>query len=364
MAKIKVLVVDDSALMRQLLTKILIHDSEIEVVGAAADPLIAWKKIQELSPDVLTLDVEMPKMDGLTFLSKLMAARPMPVVMVSSLTARGAETTLKALELGAFDFVTKPSIDVTNGTAQISEDIITKVRAAATSRVRRRATGPKLAGPPLAIQAPKGLAEATDKVIAIGASTGGTEALARVLPALPADTPGTVVVQHMPKAFTSAFAQRLNGLCRMRVKEAEDGDRILRGTVLVAPGDYHMEVVRRGAAYYVKLNQQPQVNGFRPSVDVMFHSCANQLGRHATAAILTGMGRDGAAGMLAMRGVGSYTVAQDEESCVVFGMPKEAIAMGGAVRVVPLERIAGELIAGVSGSRSGDMRDSAIQARR
>jgi two-component system, chemotaxis family, protein-glutamate methylesterase/glutaminase len=364
MARIKVLVVDDSALMRQLLTKILSHDPEIEVVGAAADPLIAWKKIQELSPDVLTLDVEMPKMDGLTFLSKLMVAWPMPVVMVSSLTARGAETTLKALELGAFDFVTKPSIDVSNGTAQISEDIIAKVRAASASRIRHRSARPTLAGPPLTIRAPKGLAESTDKVIAIGASTGGTEALARVLPALPADTPGTVVVQHMPKAFTSAFAARLNGLCRMRVKEAENGDRILRGTVLVAPGDYHMEVVRQGAAYYVRLNQQPQVNGFRPSVDVLFHSCASQLGRHATAAILTGMGRDGAAGMLAMRSVGSYTVAQDEESCVVFGMPKEAIALGAAVRIVPLERVAGELIAGVSGVRQGEARDSANSVSR
>lgn len=364
MANTKVLIVDDSALMRQLLTRILSHDPAIEVVGTAADPLIAWKKIQELSPDVLTLDVEMPKMDGLTFLSKLMAARPMPVVMVSSLTARGAETTLKALELGAFDFVTKPSIDVSNGTAQISEDIIAKVRGAASARLRRQATRSSLPGPPLTIQMPRGLAEVTDKIIAIGASTGGTEALAQVLPAFPADTPGVVVVQHMPKAFTSAFAQRLNGLCRMRVKEAEHGDRIIRGTALVAPGDFHMEVVRQGAAYYVRLNQGPAVNGFRPSVDVLFHSCAEQMGPHAAAAILTGMGRDGAAGMLAMRKVGSHTVAQDEESCVVFGMPKEAIAAGGAARVLPLERIAGELIAAVTGARSAESREIGGHAHR
>jgi two-component system chemotaxis response regulator CheB len=347
MKKTRVLIVDDSALMRQLLTKIFAHDSSIEVVGTAADPIAAWKKIQELSPDVLTLDVEMPKMDGVTFLTKLMAVRPMPVVMVSSLTARGAETTLRALEAGAVDFVTKPSIDVTNGTAQISDDIIIKVRAAAMSRVRRPAARAAASGPPLVIESHKGLVEATDKLIAIGASTGGTEALARILPTFPADTPGMLIVQHMPKAFTTAFAKRLDGLSRMRVKEAEDGDRILRGHAFVAPGDYHMEVVRKGAAYYVKLHQKPAVNGFRPSVDVMFHSCADQVGPHAVAAILTGMGRDGAAGMLAMRAVGSHTTAQDEDTCVVFGMPKEAIAAGGASRVLPLDRIPGDLISAI-----------------
>jgi two-component system chemotaxis response regulator CheB len=352
MAKIRVLVVDDSALMRQLLSRILEQDGNIEVVGTAGDPFIAWKKLQALSPDVMTLDVEMPKMDGLTFLSKLMASHPLPVVMVSSLTARGADTTLKALELGAVDFVTKPSLDVVNGTSKLASDIVEKVHAAAMSRVRRRGLANGAA--PVAhrsLKLPPGMAELTDKVIAIGASTGGTEALAQVLPALPADAPGTVVVQHMPRAFTSAFSRRLDSLCKMRVKEAEDGDRIIRGHVLVAPGDFHMEVCRQGAAYYVRLHQQAAVNGFRPSVDVLFHSCAQHMGRHAVGAILTGMGRDGAAGLRAMRDQGSYTVAQNEETCVVFGMPKEAIAMGGALRVAPLEEIAAEIIHGVSLAR-------------
>ncbi|MFO0789100.1 MAG: chemotaxis response regulator protein-glutamate methylesterase [Pirellulales bacterium] len=347
MPAIRVLVIDDSALIRQLLTKILSSHADIKVVGAAPDPVAAWTMIQELSPDVLTLDVEMPKMDGLTFLSKLMRQRPMPVVMVSSLTARGAETTLKALELGAFDFVTKPKIDVSRGTAEIGDDITHKVLAAAKSRVARRRSAPADAKRVIAVETPKRLAEATNKVIALGASTGGTEALAALLPVFPADTPGIVVVQHMPQAFTSAFARRLNGLCRMRVKEAEHGDRILQGTVLIAPGDSHMQVVRRGAEYSVTLNQDPLVNGFRPSVDVLFKSCAAQLGRHAAAALLTGMGRDGAAGMLAMRKAGSHTVAQDEESCVVFGMPKEAIALGGATHVLPLENIGGDLLAAI-----------------
>lgn len=349
MAKIRALIVDDSALMRQLLTKILEQDPAIEVVGTAGDPMIAWKKIESLSPDILTLDVEMPKMDGLTFLSKLMSSRPMPVVMVSSLTARGADTTLKALELGAVDFVTKPGIDVANGTQQLAADIVAKVHTAAQSRIGRgrqqRAAAPKAIDP---VRLSAGLAELTHKVIAIGASTGGTEALACVLPALPADAPGTVVVQHMPRAFTRAFSQRLDSLCRMRVKEAEDGDRIIRGHVLVAPGEFHMEVCRQGGDYFVRLHQQPAVNGFRPSVDVLFHSCAQQMGCHAVGAILTGMGRDGAAGLLAMRQRGARTIAQDEESCVVFGMPREAIALGGAEQVLPLEHIASAILESAS----------------
>ena len=349
MKKTRVLVIDDSALMRQLLTKIIELDPQLEVVGTAGDPLIAWKKIESLSPDVLTLDVEMPKMDGLTFLAKLMASRPMPVVMVSSLTARGADTTLKALELGAVDFVTKPGIDVANGTQALAADIIAKIGTAAASRIagvrQSRAVAPKSLP---TMRRAAGMAELTHKVIAIGASTGGTEALAYLLPQLPADAPGTVIVQHMPRAFTSAFSKRLDSLSRMRVKEAEDGDRIIQGHVLVAPGDFHMEVCRQGAAYHVRLHQQPTVNGFRPSVDVLFRSCAQQMGRHAVGAILTGMGRDGAAGMLAMREQGAHTIAQNEESCVVFGMPKEAIAMGGAVRIAPLEHIAAEIMEGMS----------------
>ncbi|RIK71007.1 MAG: chemotaxis response regulator protein-glutamate methylesterase [Planctomycetota bacterium] len=348
MKKIRVLVVDDSALIRQLLTRILEQDPAIEVVGAAADPEFAWRKLQQLSPDVLTLDVEMPKMDGLTFLAKLMAARPMPVVMVSSLTARGAETTLRALELGAVDFVTKPTIDVASGTAELSCDIIEKVRAAAASRVRRRDGAPPPPRLAAAASRPFALVEATDKLIAIGASTGGTEALAQVLPGLPADAPGTVVVQHMPRAFTKAFAARLDSLCAMKVKEAEHGERILRGHVLLAPGDFHMEVCRQGAAYYVRLHQQPAVSGFRPSVDVLFQSCAHALGRHAAAALLTGMGRDGAAGMLAMKSAGAYTIAQDEATCVVFGMPREAIALGAATCVAPLSAVADALLSAVS----------------
>jgi two-component system chemotaxis response regulator CheB len=311
------------------------------------------KKMQDLAPDVLTLDVEMPKMDGLTFLGQIMSTRPMPVVMVSSLTARGAETTLRALELGAVDFVTKPTIDIAGGTAELSDDIIAKVRIAAASRIRKRATGAAAPRPATLRSGSLALIDVTDKVIALGASTGGTEALAQLLPCLPGDAPATVIVQHMPRAFTRPFANRLDSLCRMRVKEAEQGDRLLRGHALVAPGDQHLEVVRQGAAYYVRLSQQPPVNGFRPSVDVLFRSCARHVGRHAAAAILTGMGRDGAEGMLEMRDAGCHTVAQAEESCVVFGMPKEAIACGGAAAILPLEAIAAELLAAVAPPAGG-----------
>lgn len=322
--------------MRQLLTEILSSDPGIEVVGSAADPVAARDKILRLEPDVLTLDVEMPKMDGLTFLDTLMRAKPMPVLMVSSLTERGCETTLRALELGAVDFVTKPKLDLRNGTLDMADLIVAKVKAAAHARVAvRRRTEPGRAPVPQ-IQP---LARITHKVIAVGASTGGTEALREMLTALPADAPGMVIVQHMPEKFTAQFAARLDSLSRMSVREAANGDRVLPGHALIAPGNFHMEVIRSGAEYRVRVFSGPPVNRHRPSVDVLFHSCARTLGPHAVGVILTGMGDDGARGLLAMRQAGSHTIAQDESSCVVFGMPKEAIQCGGAEDVMALNRI-------------------------
>lgn len=341
MPPIRVLSIDDSALMRQLLTTILKSDSEIEVVGVAPDPYTAWEKIKKLKPDVLTLDVEMPKMDGLTFLERLMRMHPLPVVMVSSLTEKGCQTTMRALELGAIDFVTKPSIDVSSGTARIAEEVIAKVKTAARARLRQRSTRPPA---PVAAAPTQALIRSTHKVIAFGASTGGTEALYDVLTRLPADSPGIVIVQHMPPGFTKSFAQRLDRSCKIRVSEAKDGDRILPGHALIAPGDHHMEVLRSGAQYCVKVFDAPPVNRFRPSVDVLFNSCARYLGSNVTGVILTGMGYDGAKGMLAMRQAGAHTIAQDEESCVVFGMPKEAIAAGGVAQIMPLDSIAGRLM--------------------
>lgn len=339
---IKVLIVDDSALIRQLLTEILSKDPEIEVVGIAPDPIAAMDKIERLKPDVLTLDVEMPRMDGLQFLEKLNATRPMPVIMVSSLTEKGAQTTLKALELGAIDFVTKPAMDVTHGVAILAEELVAKVKTAAKARVGIR----RVACVRPAVSAPsQAMIRTTHKVIAIGASTGGTEALYSVLTALPADTPGIVIVQHMPPGFTSSFAQRLNSACSIRVSEARDGDRVLPGHALVAPGDFHMKVVRSGANYIVRVGKAPPVNRFRPSVDVLFRSCAANVGANGVGVILTGMGYDGAAGMLEMRNAGAFTIAQDEATCVVFGMPREAIARGGAQEVVPLERIPQQMLA-------------------
>lgn len=352
MAKIRVLTVDDSALMRQVLASLLSRDPDIEVIGSAPDPFIAREKIKALNPDVITLDVEMPKMDGLTFLEKLMRGRPMPVVMVSSLTEAGCQTTLRALELGAVDFITKPKIDLREGMEEIAQDLIDKVKAAALARVKplivkreasesetRYASRDTLHVPLSA------MIKTTDTIIAIGSSTGGTEAVKDVLIALPPNTPPILITQHMPERFTKTWADRMDSLCRISVKEAEDGDSVLPGHALVAPGGYHMTLVRSGARYSVCINQDPPVNRHRPSVDVMFDSVAQYAGANTIGVILTGMGGDGAKGMLAMKQAGAYTIAQDEASCVVFGMPKEAIKLGGVDKVLPLEEIPAAIVA-------------------
>lgn len=333
---VRVLIVDDSALMRLILKEILGSDPRLEVVGAAANPIAAREAILTLQPDVMTLDVEMPGMDGLTFLEKLMRARPMPVVMVSSLTERGCETTLRALELGAVDFVSKPKLDLKSQTMALADEIIEKVYNAGRTSVRKPVRTPVVPSPGVKAEA---LFRGAHKVIAIGASTGGTEALREVLMPLPADSPGIVIVQHMPEKFTTAFANRLNSLCKIRVHEAADGDRILPGHALLAPGSFHMEVQRSGAEYKVKISQTPAVNRHRPSVDVLFHSCARYLGANAVGVILTGMGDDGARGLLAMRQAGARTFAQDEATCIVYGMPGSAVAMGAAEDILPLGRI-------------------------
>ncbi|HEX3315979.1 MAG TPA: chemotaxis response regulator protein-glutamate methylesterase [Gemmataceae bacterium] len=337
----RVLVVDDSALIRQLLTEILGNDPRLEVVGSACDPYAAWDKITTLEPDVLTLDVEMPHMNGLTFLEKLMAKRPMPVVMISSLTERGAETTLRALELGAVDFVAKPKFDVVSGTVTMADEIVDKVRAAAGAKVRP--TAPRAIPARPAAAAPSA-ASASQPIVAIGTSTGGTAALHEVLTHLPADAPGIVAVIHMPENFTRTYAQRLDSECKVRVREAKIGDRIVPGQVLLAPGNRHMTVVRQGPGFAVALDHGDPVNRHRPSVDVLFASCGRVLGNRAVGVLLTGMGADGAGGLLAMRGAGSRTLVQDEATCVVFGMPREAIALGAAEEVLPLERIAGRIL--------------------
>jgi two-component system chemotaxis response regulator CheB len=344
LARIRVLIVDDSALMRQVLMELLSHDSEIEVVGTAADPYIARQKMKTLNPDVLTLDVEMPKMDGLTFLGKLMAGRPMPVVMVSSLTEAGCQTTLRALELGAVDFFTKPKVDLRTGMEEQAQDLIFKVKAAAQAKIRGRTTTTNPADVSH-LTASLAMLKTTDTIIAIGASTGGTEALRELLEVLPPNTPPIIITQHMPEKFTKTFADRLDTLCQINVKEAEDGDSVLTGQALIAPGSYHMTLTRSGARYNVRLNQDPPVNRHRPSVDVMFHSVAQYAGGNSVGVILTGMGGDGAQGMLEMKQAGAYNIAQDEVSCVVFGMPKEAIKLGGTDTVLPLSQIPAAIFA-------------------
>ncbi|MBB3280412.1 chemotaxis response regulator protein-glutamate methylesterase [Mitsuaria sp. BK037] len=357
MAKTTVVVVDDSALVRSILTEIINRQPDMQCIGAASDPLAAREMIRNLNPDVITLDVEMPKMDGLDFLQRLMRLRPMPVVMVSTLTERGAEVTLKALELGAVDFVAKPKIGVADGIRALAQDITDKIRIAAKAHIRRlnapapaAAPGaPAAAGgatPPLKPASPiANLGRlSTEKIIFIGASTGGTEATKDVLINLPADCPAVCITQHMPPGFTRSYAARLDGLCKIRVKEAQDGERILPGHGYIAPGGMHFSVERSGANYIARVQDGDPVNRHKPSVEVLFNSAARVVGQNALGIMLTGMGADGAKAMKTMKDAGSYNFVQDEATCVVFGMPREAINAGAADEVLPLQQIATRLI--------------------
>ena len=354
MAKIRVLVVDDSALVRSLLTEIINRQPDMECVGAAPDPLVAREMIRALNPDVITLDVEMPKMDGIDFLAKLMRLRPMPVVMVSTLTDQGADVTLKALELGAVDYVAKPKIGVADGLRLLADDITSKVRIAAVAKIRSPRPVASLAsespagsggGPVRSPAAPASVGRlSTERIIFIGASTGGTEATKTVLMGLPADAPAVMITQHMPPGFTRSYAARLDGLCRIRVMEASDGERILPGHAYIAPGGFHLSVERSGANYIARVRDGEPVNRHRPSVEVLFLSAARIVGPNALGVMLTGMGGDGATAMKVMRDAGSWNLAQDEESCVVFGMPKEAIAAGAVHEIVPLTAVASKLL--------------------
>ncbi|MDH5182073.1 MAG: chemotaxis response regulator protein-glutamate methylesterase [Gammaproteobacteria bacterium] len=352
MSKIGVLVIDDSALIRRVLTEILNKDPHIEVLDTAADPLIAREKIKKLNPDVLTLDVEMPKMDGITFLRNLMRLRPMPVVMVSTMTEQGADVTLEALELGAVDYVTKPNLNVVESMEDYAAEIIEKVKMASkahvraiTDRPRMDKVEPKLSADAIIEKTIGGKhLKTTEKIIAIGASTGGTEAIRAVLEQLPANSPGVVVTQHIPAAFSKSFAKRVDSVSALKVVEASDGDQIIPGHAFIAPGDRHLIVERSGARYYCRLNDGPPVNRHIPSVDVLFRSVAQNVGPNAIGVILTGMGDDGARGMLEMKEQGAVTIAQDEKSSVVWGMPGEAVKIGAADTQLPLGKIAGKLL--------------------
>lgn len=335
---INVLVVDDSAVVRQVLTKELSKADGIEVVGAAMDPYVARDKILSLKPDVLTLDIEMPRMDGLTFLSKLMKHHPMPVIVVSSLTPEGSETAMRALELGAVEVVAKPDSAYT--VAELTTSLIDSIRAAAHVRCVARETSQSVTPHHMDVQA---MLATTHKILAIGASTGGTEAIKQVLARLPRNAPGTLIVQHMPEHFTKSFADRLHQLCQMEVREARNNDPVVPGLALLAPGNHHMVLRRSGARYLVEVKDGPRVHHHRPAVDVTFHSVARYAGTNAVGVILTGMGADGAEGLLAMRQAGAHTLSQDEASCVVYGMPKEAVKVGAVEQVVPLERLAAKI---------------------
>ncbi len=350
MKKIRVLIVDDSSVVRQTLSELLSSDPAIEVMGTASDPFAAVSKIKEEVPDVITLDVEMPKMDGLTFLNKIMLQHPIPVVICSSLTEKGSDTALKALEYGAVEIITKPKLGTKHFLEESRIHICDVVKAAASVDVRKYVKRkleiqPKLSAD-VVIQkvTSKAMLQTTEKVVVVGASTGGTEALRVFLEAFPSDTPGIVIVQHMPENFTSAFAKRLDGLCKISVKEAEDGDTVIRGRALIAPGNFHLLLKRSGARYFVEVKEGPLVSRHRPSVDVLFRSAARYAGKNAVGVIMTGMGDDGAKGMLELHEAGAYTIAQDEKTSVVFGMPNEAIKLGGVKKILPLESISHQVL--------------------
>ena len=348
-AKIRVLIVDDSALVRRTLSEVLSTDPAIEVIGTAGDPFIAAERIGKQLPDVITLDIEMPRMDGLTFLRKIMTQHPIPVIICSTLAEDGAQSTLKALEYGAVDIISKPRV----GSKQFLEEsrvmLCEAVKAAAAARLRapgpKHDVEPKLTADAILPRRTAAMLETTEKVVVVGASTGGTEALRELLEVLPQDAPGIVIVQHMPEMFTRAFANRLDGLCRIAVKEAEANDTVLRGRALIAPGNHHVLLKRSGARYYVDIRDGPLVSRHRPSVDVLFRSAARYAGSNAVGVIMTGMGDDGASGMLEMKEAGAVTIAQDEATSVVFGMPCEAIKRGAVDTVLPLQSIAGSILA-------------------
>ena len=356
MNPIKVMVVDDSAVVRQVVAGLLSAAPGMQVIAAVADPLLAIERLKQQWPDVIVLDVEMPRMDGITFLRKIMAERPTPVVICSTLTEKGAKTTLEALAAGAVAIVTKPRLGLKQFLNESADDLVATVRAAARANVRRLAGGPRAETAPASVPGkntadvilpPAGtraMTQTTERVVAIGTSTGGTQALEEVLTALPRVCPGIVIVQHMPEKFTAAFAARLDSLCRIEVREARHNDRVVPGRALIAPGGRHMLLKRSGAQYFVEVVDGPLVNRHRPSVDVMFRSAAKSAGVNALGVIMTGMGDDGAAGLLEMRNAGAHTLAQDEESCVVFGMPKEAIKRGGVERTVSLGAVASEIL--------------------
>jgi two-component system chemotaxis response regulator CheB len=344
--KIRVLIVDDSSVIRTLLNRVLTSDPDIEVVGSAPDPYVAREKLIALKPDVMTLDIEMPKMDGITFLGKVMQHFPVRTLIFSSLSTRNSESALKALEAGAIDVMAKPAIDVTQGLSALAVEIVSRVKAVARANLKQRSTLAIAPSAPVKRSTVStALQKTTHQVLAIASSTGGTEALKAVLPYLPEDLPGTVIVQHMPPVFTKTYAEALQKLCRFEVKEAEEGDRVVPGRVIIAPGNYHMELSRSGAHYFVKLHQEPLLHGVRPAADYLMKSVAKYAGANAVGVVLTGMGKDGAEGLLAMKAAGSYNIAQDEASCVVWGMPKAAIELQAIHKTLPLDRIAEEIIA-------------------